>query len=1626
MIAQLWKLFWDNNVEGFSQLLASSAASCATAAPGALSRDSYQGAIYSAQASATPPKASKSRKGLGKVDVNVRDHAGLTLLLRAAASPEPQSIAFVRALLDHPAVDLYAQDPESGWNALHRALYAGNVAIARLLLEKEQCDLKNDILGTGSRVGRLIKTKDHEGLSPFDLYNTTIRVRDLAAVNSLHGRKSTAKETLADSESDQSSDESDTEELATSSSLNADEVYMFGSNKNHSLGVGDGDDRQYPERIQLARPESLVDYLHMEFQFSQDFISNKASSQNEGIPQLIRSQPIVIRNVTLSKLHSAIITDDPFSNLYLSGVGRGGRLGMGDEHTQFRFAPVLGSLATQRVIEVALGQNHTMAVTDKGELWTWGSNTCNQLGYVLSTTPKPNEDPMSLTPRQVFGALKKEVVVGVAASAIHSVAFTATSLYCWGRNVGQIALMDADSRSLAVQPTPRKMAASLFSSPIKMVSASDKATTCLLHNHTIIVFTNYGYNVVRFPTLDLLPRFNARNSASSRSSRNHTQMTKVNYISSGGDTIAALTLSGEVYVMSLNGDAARGHSLSASTTNPSKIKSSVSPPQRIWHVRKDAATSIAVGENGSVMLSTRSGAVWRRVQRDKAKSKKTNETRDAFKFERVPTITGAIAVRGSTYGALCVVRSDTKVTKDLVQVGPQTLWQDIGALFPLQNFTAISIFRGSEAVATFDSEPFKKSVTPFAAQVLRSRDIEKDLAEFLVSASFASSAHDVVLSTVSAPGICIPAHSWLLAGRSSILRKCFTGSREAVCSELQDILTLTHSESGFEIQFQSLDIFGLINLVSVAYTDSIVPVWNYARIAPHNSSRYRQVRAELMRLASRLHMNTLEAAARAQTQIRPSMDVDFRKAVSHSKYFERGDVLLRLDGKQALVHRDLLCQRCPFFRGLFQGYSSGQWLAKRYGSMKPREPVQIDLGHFEPTAFAYVLEHIYADTGLDMFDNLVTPDLDTFGDLVLSVMKIANELMLDRLIEICQSILSRFVTMRNVAGILNEVNITYISGLKTAALEYVCLQLEGFLENHLLDGMNDMLLADLDTIVCQNQLSAQPFSRSRQLSDLIALHPLLQCDIDEERRIRVQEIAWKASGSLDARLGAYHGKDRRSSAGVNIGTSTPTKSLHREQGCALDQSAADPRSPGDRRADEDGGMIFEMDMDLSSTPLPQKHRKSVMADGPLSTGKKFKKFSLVHEPQRLYDSAGEESMTPPKAPWAQSQGSLTQQVAMITENMADATLEEESEWQSVTPAKARKASAVSASPDPFFSASPSLDRLLQPSPSMAMSTNTPKRPPMSTPSPTPQRPPQPTHSSTPTHSLPARPLNLGDLLPSAAPTRAEPKINMTIPPPPTQPAQPLAEIFDEQIEQRERDKEKVRIRPLQEIIEEEQFLQWWQDEQKRVEQQEENERKSMQLIHEIMARETPRPSGGSSSGGGKGKTNGKGKGKAKGTGETTSGTRSGSRPIAESSRPGPSASSSGMNKASDKHKTHNDPASSQKSNSSAPIESKIKQARSRGRNATDSAESPDIPAAPRPRRSGNATGDGKNKGKHTHVRNDAQGQKKKNADEGGSGANVGAGSRGGSGPATKKNGPRRSRQQQRMENRVRDEGAVAS
>ena len=970
--------------------------------------------------SATPK--SLANVTLSRADVNWRDSHGITLLHHVASSTKENASEFAIALLQLPLLDLYVQDEESGWTALHRALYFGNITIARALMDRDIQDaVEHSNMGASHTAGGLIKIKDREGNSPFDVYGASIASRNIrqdSGAPLLAGGQDDEDAEMAHGVSGDASDDDDlSRAIAPRTRIEGDEMFAFGSNMNFTLGLGDEDDRHFPERISLKRPDHLLRRLYNEYKTQNPGASAQAMegcrspTRTSQLPAIFQYRPIIIQDVQMSKLHSAVLTTDPEANLYMCGFGKGGRLGSGDEITRFSFISIHGGgLSSKKVVHVALGQNHSIAISSDGETFTWGSNGFGQLGYTPNNSTAMDEEPTQLLPRQVFGSLKRELVIGAAASSIHSVVHTASSLLTFGKNEGQLGLFDSDARSLAIQNTPRKVAASLFSSSITSVSAIDKATICLLDNHDVWVFSNYGYAKIAFPLEAFSNNFlNSIWGTRAEGAENH-----IRKVTSGGDTICAMSSMGDVFTVHVS-QKVEASNAATSTTNPSKIRLAFSLPQRVWSLKKGhmAVRDVDVSRDGSIIICTESGSVWQRVKRAKIKDASAAgpaeyKAKD-YKFSRVPGLTKIAAVRSNAFGAYAAVRRDCDVLKTQIDVESNALWKDLYPLLPFHGF-AEEDSETEDPAPRFWKPSQANDVATIRRAVLTLPDLEEKVASYLGdrhgSTETAYSAR--VGTTLS--DVRIPIHDFVLAARSESMRQGLCVFRDDYFFSIPEVVTIEYDSEGKTlILFQGLDFITVFNLVLYLYTDSVVDVWHHTRHAPSSAFRYRQIRTELMKTASNLEMRNLEQAVRTMTEPPKTMHDDFELAIRQPGYFDNGDVEVELDGSNVKVHSALMCQRCPFFEGLFEGRAAGLWLSSRRAELKdPEEAIKVDLKHVNATVFDFVLRHIYADSDEQLFDDVVTADFDAFLDLVMEVMSIANELMLDRLAQCCQKVLGRY------------------------------------------------------------------------------------------------------------------------------------------------------------------------------------------------------------------------------------------------------------------------------------------------------------------------------------------------------------------------------------------------------------------------------------------------------------------------------------------------------------------------------------------------------------------------------------------------------------------------------------------
>jgi len=1031
----LWKLYLENDAEAFRRLLLEgtlpstyreSHQGAASGEPGLGDKTSHEN-IGGKAIVGTPTKSSNfPRQSLkwqkeARLEFNrqaLRDYDTRGRSLIHLASTEYGGIPFLRALLRHPQLDLTHPDLESGWTALHRALYHGNITAARLLLNVEAARVAaRGVSGEAT----LVKTKDHSGESPFELFYASIEGHEAA----LHQRWEIHQLRAGDANDLRLEDMGDSEEGddvfnwksreivrqkdKLLKSRAGDEVFAFGSNKNLTLGFGDEDDRQFPEKVSLQRPQQLL--VELAGKGSYDDLTTMEAFKSLGV-----------QDIQLSKLHSTIITSDPHNNLYTCGFGHGGRLGLGDDQlTQFTYKYVSIGDKPYCVSKVALSLDHTVVVLHNGEVWTWGLNKHGQLGYATGKTALAigsgtgsagrgqaknkqgaqgtscleEAEFIQSTPRRVVDNIKRENIIGCAASRIHTVIHTYNTLYVFGKNEGQLGILEASDLSTQAWVPKKVVAGFLANHTIQLVAVTDKSTAVMLETHDVWLFAGHGHARVIFP----VQRFftNPNTVSFPVANKRGIEPNYITKITTGGEIMCGLTRTGDVYTVNI------GESFKSSGSSTSTGKLSLPAAQRVWSRKKGpmAAKDVDVDHDGSIIICTESGTVWRRVKRTKAKdflngpsanagvggSRTTpfgieGKSRD-YKFSRVPGLTRIVSVRSNKFGAYAAIRKDCTIMQTQLQYwSPEPATDNPWITSPFNLRSLHPIFNPKNWSKYDISFPETGNLKKWR-QMLESVNTE---------------TCDMTVRSVKSD-LRIPVHKAILLARCNILPP-----------KLQELGKQGHLEWGLGMLKLAIDEHGLQLDIE---EDFAAVLWLlidiYALKVLSNTVNERRLPNRVATLGHALQV--IGHGFPKETIYNPNADVDLTEVLRNPLYTTHGDTIIQLaGGGEVRVYSTLLRLKSPFFEALFKGSANGRWIAARVEQMKAtgETAIKVDMTHIPWEIFRIVLDYIYS--GRDGLLQQVRgfPDVDTYLDFVLDILAVADELMLDELSIACQKVIGSY------------------------------------------------------------------------------------------------------------------------------------------------------------------------------------------------------------------------------------------------------------------------------------------------------------------------------------------------------------------------------------------------------------------------------------------------------------------------------------------------------------------------------------------------------------------------------------------------------------------------------------------
>ncbi len=237
-------------------------------------------------------------------------------------------------------------------------------------------------------------------------------------------------------------------------------IFTWGSNQNGQLGDGTTNDSYIPVDISsqfaLSGNEKVVTLLIGDMKDSLALTSDgrvfswgyntfgqlgDVNPENGDIPTDITAQFDLnndekIISIALGFDHSAALTSE--GRLFMFGTNFNGQLGNGtttDSRTPIDITSQFGLYPGEEIIKVSLGDQHSAALTSLGRVFTWGINTDGELGDGTTTD---SHTPVDITAKFDIG--QGESISEISMGGPQSAAITSLGrLFTWGNNLyGQL------------------------------------------------------------------------------------------------------------------------------------------------------------------------------------------------------------------------------------------------------------------------------------------------------------------------------------------------------------------------------------------------------------------------------------------------------------------------------------------------------------------------------------------------------------------------------------------------------------------------------------------------------------------------------------------------------------------------------------------------------------------------------------------------------------------------------------------------------------------------------------------------------------------------------------------------------------------------------------------------------------------------------------------------------------------------------------------------------------------------------------------------------------------------------------------------------------------------------------
>uniref|UniRef100_A0A673UYB8 HECT and RLD domain containing E3 ubiquitin protein ligase family member 6 n=1 Tax=Suricata suricatta TaxID=37032 RepID=A0A673UYB8_SURSU len=205
--------------------------------------------------------------------------------------------------------------------------------------------------------------------------------------------------------------------------------------------------------------------------------------QHDEQPKPIQAlETLRVELVSCGKEHSLAVCYK--GRVFAWGAGSEGQLGIGEFKEISLIPRKINTLTGIKIIQVSCGHYHSLALSEDGQVFSWGSNSHGQLGL-------GKEFPSQASPQRVR-SLDGIPLAQVAAGGAHSFALSLSGTsFGWGsNNAGQLALSGSD---VPVQSYKPRAVGALKTLGVVFISCGHEHTAVLTWNGKVFTFGDNSY-----------------------------------------------------------------------------------------------------------------------------------------------------------------------------------------------------------------------------------------------------------------------------------------------------------------------------------------------------------------------------------------------------------------------------------------------------------------------------------------------------------------------------------------------------------------------------------------------------------------------------------------------------------------------------------------------------------------------------------------------------------------------------------------------------------------------------------------------------------------------------------------------------------------------------------------------------------------------------------------------------------------------------------------------------------------------------------------------------------------------------------------------------------------------------